>query len=304
MTRSAAVRHLYDTDLELLLGPIENDQARVIQELNTTKKIPTGIDKKNLLKFILIQYRRIEGTKGNLLRKAEKIVPNAFSDQSKNKQAEISDKLSNVVFRYMIEAAMSYHWIGINDLSMVILENTTDTDFIFSDHPVVFKNLMFNDPSHDTKGLQLHGLVIFIPTNHKTMLILYDLKTYFLRSTGNLISLNEEDEVQKLNLLQFYNCHRYLFFSNKTDHIYLQRLYDSNKGDINKTRKRLIMGSIGPGRYPVRPDSGFTPKLSFVKLLNVILNDQIRDRRICNYLVSSGEKFRKDYFDNIKITIS
>ena len=97
----------------------------------------------------------------------------------------------------------------IEDLSVLIIEYSTQTNLISSDVPVVFIN-----PFHiHTIGLSCIGLIMLFPISPKQLIVIYDSKAYPRFNNQTYITLNNETEVKKLNVLQLVSADKILFSS-------------------------------------------------------------------------------------------
>jgi len=130
------------------------------------------------------------------------------------------------------------------DLKIVLLENQSKIDFIFSDNPVVMFNSYFNDIHPlGTTGIASTGLQVFYPINSKLMLFLFDSNFYNVKSLSK-VRINKNKDVQRLNGLQILNGDKNIYFENfnskeKVEEIY-KRLKDKKPANINEYE---IMGS-------------------------------------------------------------
>jgi len=113
------------------------------------------------------------------------------------------------------------------DLKCKILINKTKNGFITSDLPVVKYNQFLEERkwTHGKSGFGKIGLQIFIPLSDKLCLILYDEAIY---KVGNRkeekVVVDDVNDIDQLNMLQFTNCFQTVFFSDKVSADYIQYL--------------------------------------------------------------------------------
>ena len=301
IVQSAAITNLHDGDFETYLSGQESRQSRVLRGINRLR-LPSYDDQKSILmQFITIQFRRTLRTFDELKLKAKHLAEQkGFKTYLDLTSQDWDKELSKLVFEMMMKGCIDIYWVGLSDLQLGILKNQTTRDFIFSDHPIIVKNHHLNSISRDSKGFQLPGIIIFLPTNRKTMLLLYDPEYYFVQNHTNseVVKIVDKNDIDQLNTLQFYNCYQYLF-SGVGDHSqkqYLLDLYNEHKIGIEKTRIYLVKSSTT--NTLIRPDSDFLPDLSFVDVLNKPIEGLYRDEGIYNFLREEGRKFRDDYITN------
>jgi hypothetical protein len=126
--------------------------------------------------------------------------------------------------------------ILISDLKSILLINSTDQNFIFSDKPIIIYNKYFCDKrQYLINGFASPGLQIFCPLNSKVMLVLYDDKFYNFgdRSTDKIL-IDKGSDIDSLNSLQFLNCYENIFFSDSDQGKSIQSLYSMLKTQIGK----------------------------------------------------------------------
>lgn len=176
---------------------------------------------------------------------------------------------------------------AIRDLNSVIIDNTTDVDFIISDNPCICTNIFTNIAI----GLKLIGTIIFIPISPKRLLLLYDRKSVNLKIMN--YSINDKEEINRINSYQYINANRLLignnfaFFTNKVNNSKLEG-YRKHKIEYNKVnsvevgRKLLIANKSGFIPYYVNIpwieldySLGLIPEISRYPISRIIDKDQL-----------------------------
>lgn len=125
--------------------------------------------------------------------------------------------------------------ILLYDLQVALLENTSKTDFIFSDNPVVLFNSYFNDiHPYGTTGIAATGLQIFYPIDSRTMIFLFDPNFYKLKNEK--IDISKQKDVQRLNGLQILTCDKNVYFEDDSMKDKVIERYKQIKSKIPKTK--------------------------------------------------------------------
>lgn len=121
------------------------------------------------------------------------------------------------------------------DLDFKILLNETDMPFITSDLPVIKYNQFLEDKVSDfsNTGYASLGLQILIPLSPRVYVIFYDPQIYKVGNRKDKMVMVNESDVDQLNLVQFINGGNTLFFDDRINEYYMQKL----SGKSNKFRK-------------------------------------------------------------------
>lgn len=262
-----------DGDVEKSLSPLESGQSQIINLIISTQNLPKEQkDYFNLLGFICLQHSRTESSKIKA-NDSMKLLSDEITKSLFGKDAD-----HEIVFPAIHLLKMQYSLQSIpllGDLVPVILVNKTQTDFVFSDNPVVFQNTYFNYIANlGVLGLQSPGLQIFCPLNPKIMVMLYDPKFYVIPlGATNSIEINNSNDVEQLNILQFLNCNQNIFFSQKSQKSELEKIHLNVEHLVGqrKMKQKIIPHPISKDKefihsYEDKPQ--YDLKLSFVTLRN------------------------------------
>lgn len=128
------------------------------------------------------------------------------------------------------------------DLEFKILLNKTKNPFITSDFPVVrYNQLMesfdWNFSSYTGNGWI--GMQMYIPLNENYTIVFYDNTTYRVgNKKEKFVEINDSD-VEHLNLLQVINCNQNLYFNEKTNKNYIEKLI-SKREKIDYNHKGIL----------------------------------------------------------------
>ncbi|MGQ3329944.1 DUF4238 domain-containing protein [Halorubrum sp. FL23] len=175
----------------------------------------------------------------------------------------------------MGELVSMYGPLLIGDLKVALLRDATGMGFIFSDHPVVLDNPMFQEEIRGTKtGFQTRGIQIFCPISPDLTLMMYDPDCYRIPGTG-VVDVGS-DVVTDLNKLQMVNVLDAVFYQTEGRESEMRVLHDEvedlrpeNMTDVDRfdaddprfdTNNEVFgIGSTAPG---------FSPELPFVEELD------------------------------------
>jgi hypothetical protein len=96
--------------------------------------------------------------------------------------------------------------VAIADLNLAVLRNYSDYPFIFGDCPCVLYNRYFYDQkSVGVLGFQSPGLMITMPLDSRTTILMYDPDTYEMRDNYPIIDVEKRADISQLNALQVYS---------------------------------------------------------------------------------------------------
>jgi len=218
--------------VEEIFSNIEMSASKIITKIIREKTLSSlsESERRNLMSDLAIQYGRTKKAKQteesliNYL--TEKVIkPEFFQYARKNgldlsledlEEMKISMKSQHSPFIAMISGALLY------DLEVVLLENETEIDFIFSDNPVVFCNSFFNNKvKNSTEGMASKGLQIYYPICSQFAIFAFDSNYYEFSSAGTL-KLKKESDIKILNGLQILYCNESVYFEDQDMHNYVQ----------------------------------------------------------------------------------
>ena len=103
------------------------------------------------------------------------------------------------------------------DLTMHLLVNETDEEFVTSDDPVVMHNQYCEGIGYrGVLGWDCSGLQVFLPLSPRLLLILFDPAVYKVEGTKKGLrttAIRETCHVRRLNELQVLNAHENIYYS-------------------------------------------------------------------------------------------
>ncbi|MEX0932886.1 MAG: DUF4238 domain-containing protein [Candidatus Pacearchaeota archaeon] len=215
-----------NVEIEKSFSPLEGKFKDVLKRLilDGFKQLDSR-DYFEVLRFITFQFDRTELSKKASKDYTQKFVENVMKPMMKANK-ELREKLSpedidNVKithpadFLYSVLLSLEAN-ILLTDLVPVLIKNKTEADFIFSDNPIIKYNGIYYSEGHSFTGYQSPGLLVFFPLNPKLMIMLFDPVYYNIKlEQNNEFSLNDLEDVSKLNKFQFHNCMKNVYYSDK-----------------------------------------------------------------------------------------
>lgn len=197
-----------DTSIETVFSSLEGSTREIISKIIEKESLSEVNEeqKQHLKSNILLQHGRTQ-----YARESEEEMANALLNYivpQELKGARIESTLRDSVLISMLSGPL------LSDLKIVLLENKTQTEFIFSDNPVVFYNSFFNDKvPHGTQGFASTGLQIYFPLSPRFALLIFDEDFYEI-SQSEKITILKDSDIQRLNGLQIIFCNEHIYFGN------------------------------------------------------------------------------------------
>ena len=211
-----------DADIENEVCIVENRLRKHIIDVLEAGSIDNR-QKLSLIEYIAYQEARTSKKRAETLsafRTIEAFID--LEDKVKDIEAAKSWHASNPVSSFSVDEA-KWHWRqmllalsstwSMSDLSCILLENSTEIPFVFSDSPVVFLNHHMSDFSElGIVGTMSKGLVVVFPIDPRYCVLLYDSDAYRLTlayartfdKARKVLAISESD-VQVVNTLQYLN---------------------------------------------------------------------------------------------------
>lgn len=123
---------------------------------------------------------------------------------------------------------------AILDMGIYILKNKTDTEYIFSDSPVVLYNKAYKDiKGHGVLGLQSPGLLVFFPISPDTCLLLVDEQKYQGELLGNhYFHVTNKFDIDNINKLQLHHSLNAIYFSDNLPEKYIKKIWRQQKSSF------------------------------------------------------------------------
>ena len=130
--------------------------------------------------------------------------------------------------------------IAITDLNIAVLRNHTKYPFVFGDSPCVFFNrYLYHCKTRGVLGYLTPGLMILMPLDSRTQVVLYDPATYQIRGGGDFIDVIEKSDASQLNALQLYSAKQNVYFACCDDADYLGELISCHRPNFTESHSEF-----------------------------------------------------------------
>jgi hypothetical protein len=202
------LRRLEDAASPIVASVIDNDELP-----------PKGCsDARLLLTFVLFQHSRTPAHAATFNEQHLKIAKNVaagFPDLQNAFDTVALDEKASV--QLALRAAAELRHL-CDDLECKLLVSTTGQEFITSDHPTAFYNRFLETrvANGGTTALGSKGLQVLFPISPQKALLYFDPNVYRVGGRNRfhpVCRLSDRTDVDRINLLQFANAHKVLYFS-------------------------------------------------------------------------------------------
>jgi hypothetical protein len=270
----------YDNDNKIengINGVIESMTAPIINDLLKNENIESlNIEsKQSLLTFICHQTHRTRQSYEEVIQLSDIVVDKMFNEIQKELFGFIDDdiiyEVSKEYKRYLLNynCAVNYFVsLCINDLSLHLLINHTNEEFICSDNPSIQYNWYFQNNSSTLSTSPFSaGTQFFMPISPKIYLCYYDANIYKYgkNKNSNISYLIEEKDVDWLNKMQIMNSFNYIAYRYNAD-IHIKNLcsktklkifniYGDDMGSILGIHKKIVGNIEQPNFFKVLKSS-------------------------------------------------
>ncbi|MEX0999735.1 MAG: DUF4238 domain-containing protein [Thermodesulfobacteriota bacterium] len=205
--------------VESAFADIENAVSYVLRQVDEIGSLPPPDHPHYLLLivYIVTQCSRTKYSADSLNEMTDKMMKHVYRPMAEEQGLEI-DKfnihLNDAVNLSLAQSVLIYPVLF--DLRYKLLINSTDEQFVTSDHPVALYNQLmeFQTRSSHT-GYACKGLQIFFPIDPKKLIFLYDNEVY---RAGNdkqsVVEINTVQDIYQINTLQVCSCQENIYFLN------------------------------------------------------------------------------------------
>lgn len=129
-------------------------------------------------------------------------------------RAEVRNTQSSALMQSISDAPRTA--IFISDLVLLILHNRTDRPFILGDAPCVFSNYyMRRIRGMGVVGLLSPGLMVVLPIDTRTQVLLYDSAVYEPSTVSRSFDIRRPSDVHVLNAQQIHAAEENIYFLTK-----------------------------------------------------------------------------------------
>ncbi|MEC0089912.1 DUF4238 domain-containing protein [Paenibacillus macquariensis] len=275
----ASKDYFYGRDLviEDALGEIESETSKLFNLMLHTHTTPSYGSEAHytLLAFVLTLSSRTEQTGDMINETVDKLMKIILRDDETFKEHLNYVKIGYEHPTLMSLKATAENLQVLQDLRFKFIVNTTDTPFITSDHPVIKYNQFYErlNKIGGHTGFASKGLQIFFPMLPDLYMVFYDSDVYGIGSRKEeVISVSDEKDIEFLNLLQFTNAHKNIYFNEKFTLKDLESLKSKGVGFRKKSLTNVVEyksanNDLASLLHTYSNDTKIGLKLTFVKEL-------------------------------------
>ena len=132
--------------------------------------------------------------------------------------------------------------IAISDLALLILRNHSTAPFIVGDAPCIFSNhYMRTIQNSGVLGFMSPGLMIALPLDTRTLVLLYDASVYAPDyANSGCVDVFQRADVSLLNALQVHAAEENVYFADRNDRTYVHDLLSAHKRHLQHHTGRFI----------------------------------------------------------------
>jgi ribosome-binding factor A len=238
-----------DGEIEEILCQIDYETAIVIKNILESKQLPKKDSDSHRLLVAFIALTDLRNPSS-----IEKQMSTFQEVNSKMKEtgseAHANKLLPQMTHRESVEFSLSRVNDLIDfmmDLNFKLLINKTTNPFITSDFPIVKYNqyLEAKKWSQSKTGYGAVGLQIFLPLNSEIALMFFDTDIYKVGAKKqNSFEITKVEGIESLNILQFANCYRTVYFNEKADENYLKKIYQKAKRLRKQNATQVNLGKF------------------------------------------------------------
>lgn len=226
-----------DLSLEKTLGILEGKIAHLLRSICTNLCIPSRSDEEynGLMLYIAVQSSRTTYAADEMSQ-----IRDLSSQDGYLKPLRDSEKPATAMVHVVRALA------GFYSLSSKLLVNHTSEEFITSDNPCVYYNILA-EKMNMGNGCHINsvGLIIILPISPQVSVVLYDERIYKLGGKSDqIIDMTNKTDVIELNKLQFVSSEQNVYFSalgfNALKyHQMSQRFYRKSKLNIHERQSKF-----------------------------------------------------------------
>lgn len=260
-----------EADVEKALAALEGKTSEIFDDIKSNVRFPTSAeDYVLLLASMLDQRGRTAAARDSVKRHTQHM-----SDI-------ITEGLGVTGYKIVWKGDHMYSMLGhmaaaplIADLKPMLLINQTDTEFITSDHPVIFHNPKFNHlKNQGVCGFASRGLQIFWPITPSICLFLYDTQYYQIDSDSDQVcNVSSDADIFSINALQYLYCRENVLFSSEKTKEHIGAIDKRFKPirikerEVHKTHPHMTKQNAELVQF-YRQTLDFSLELSFIKILD------------------------------------
>ena len=260
--------HGRDSNLEDALGESERILSASLRRVVKSLELPPqgSEDHRSLLAFVGLQHLRTQKSVTGFGDIIDKTLVRAFGDIN-DAPDELVPELTDLLMTSLSMLPNVLELIGDLKAHLVVSRHAA---FITSDSPVhIYNQYCEGISDKGITGLASRGLQMFLPLSPSLLLILYDGRTYKIRSSAERSSgrsiRGSSPDVDQLNLVQLLSAERNVYFHDWMQHEDITRLIPRFDG--------LRIAAPGTVReFQQDDDPNRSLLVMFSRMVNVSLN--------------------------------
>jgi hypothetical protein len=239
-----------DGNIEEALSGLERAYSKILKDIITSKIIPC---KNSTERYLLFQFVVLMSIRNPIIPRNIEDSFKVMSEILKSKGPCNLEMLKGLETNQQESLNFGFQNILLYtnyclDLDIKIFFNNTTIPFLISDNPVVKYNQYLEKRRYPggNSGYASTGLQIFIPIDPKLLLVFYDPWAYKIGPRKHsIISIDDPIEIFQLNLLQFVNCDKIIFFNHQMQEYQIQKLFEAStrikKANLPITKEYPLM---------------------------------------------------------------
>ncbi len=232
-----------DGKIENALADIESEASPLLREIVETYNIPQINSElyAKVLYFLILMSLRNPLASEELISSGEALRKIILDMSDRRVEIDANEMMNKEEAIRTVLRQLDMCVVFCSDLSLKILVNKTNVPFLIADNPVVKYNQFLEQKKWPgcISGYATVGLQLFWPLDPANMLLLYDNSIY---KVGNRrerkIIIENANEIDQLNLLQFLNCGSLIFFNEGISEKYLKKVSEES-GKYTKANQTI-----------------------------------------------------------------
>jgi hypothetical protein len=273
--KGQCARHRYygNLGMEEWLGKREHEYAEIFRRIlgiawNGCTALLSKEEENTLREALVIQRVRTPRHVDNICSGIDQVILSTYLEhlkespetperQAKMKaiesgRAEVKDSKSISLMQMLFMAPRTS--TIISDLALVILRNLTDKPFLLGDTPCVFCNYYLRHiRGMGVLGLLSPGLMVVLPIDTRTQILLYDSATYRCAVKSVCFDVRRPFDVYLLNAQQIHAAEEYVYFVDEAAEAYVRNFISAQRKYARDSGSKVIThkpGTMLVGNFP------------------------------------------------------
>lgn len=267
-----------DPQIEKNFSKAEDEFAPIIMKVIQSGTPPEqwSEEHRSLMRFVIIQKERTPAagreTQERMATIADFVMKNNPPPPQLDPRTVKLEWINPILFNIQMMEKMAP---TLMDLSMKILVNETNTEFITSDSPIAIVNQWtMGTPDDGGTALAHSGLQIFLPISPRYVVLFYDGEIYNVGRQGSKqVKILSADEIYSINGLQLLTAENNLY--GKVTEKEVSKLplrWRKLKSKQFKTFRVVSEDGKDKDVYQFKPQPDINLKLSFVRIVGKMRN--------------------------------